>query len=353
MMSLAALGSSLVLAASLTEALTIGQAAAATSVTVATGTVHDASGALAKDAVVDLYAWPSDQVLQALKPGEEVPRTLIASAKTSSAGVFSLTVGAQQLSAVAVSGAYANLEVDSGTSSWFITQPVASWAPMTVHLAGAANSAVPAYCIVRYQNQLHRRWGTIAQEYDWGNAGGVSQTVTYDQSQSTSLSIGISNSGKYGTFTASGSESETTATGQGFPTQHKPGFYHFRTWWRIAKYLKVCGGKIVDGKKIAVAYKHIVRSNGWIAGDDIRRGSQAPRASLCTIELAGSPFHTSNEKAATVSAGLTIAEVNFNVNMQTGYDTSSEVSLFFNKQRHLCGTGGKPAPAAGILVIKK
>jgi hypothetical protein len=219
-------------------------------------------------------------------------------------------------------------------------------------LAGAAGNVHPAYCYVRFQRQLDRRLGTILQEYDWGNATGVSQHVNYDASQSTTLSIGISVSGKVGSFTANGSETETNASGQGFPTQKSPGFYHFRTWWRIAKYLKVCGGKAA-GLRTAVKEKHIVRSNGWLAGTNIKKVSKAPKATFCTTELAGSGFHTQSEQAATVSAGLTIAEVKFNVSMQTGYDTSAELKLAFHKNRHLCGTGGIPAPQAGIVVIKR
>lgn len=312
--------------------------------------MSDATGHLAAGAVVDLYAWPSDKVLQALKPGQDVPRTLISSAKTSSSGAFSLTVSATTLSTVAVSGAYANLEVDSGTSFWFITRPVTDSTPAVVQLTGAADDSSPAICAVKYKGQLHRRWGTVAQEYDWGNAPGVTQSLTYGTGQSTSLSIGFSKSGKYGSYTAGGSETETSSSSQSFPDQRKPGFFRFRTEWRVAKYLQVCGGGKTD---VGPFFKHIVRSNGWLGGDDIRKASRAPKAKFCITELAGSNFHTSNERATTVSAGLTVAEVDFGVNMQTGYDTSAELNLHFNKQRHLCGTGNLPAPQAGIVVVKR
>lgn len=53
---------------------------------VATGTVTGASGTAMPDTIVDLYAWPSDAVLKAMKPGQTVPTSLLGTATTNSAG---------------------------------------------------------------------------------------------------------------------------------------------------------------------------------------------------------------------------------------------------------------------------
>src|ERR1700678_2813086 len=49
--------------------------AALSDVAVAAGTVTNASGTTMTGQTVDLYAWPSDATLQALKPGQFVPTT--------------------------------------------------------------------------------------------------------------------------------------------------------------------------------------------------------------------------------------------------------------------------------------
>lgn len=49
---------------------------------VAGGTMLNASGVAMPGVAVNLYAWPSDAVLQALKPGALVPTTLLATVTT-------------------------------------------------------------------------------------------------------------------------------------------------------------------------------------------------------------------------------------------------------------------------------
>jgi len=68
-------------------------------VAVAGGAAISTSGAAMSGQTVDLYAWPSDAVLQALKPGQLVPTTLLATATTNSAGRYLLRVPAAKLKA--------------------------------------------------------------------------------------------------------------------------------------------------------------------------------------------------------------------------------------------------------------
>jgi len=85
----------------------------ASGMAVATGTVTSASGAAMPGETFGLYAWPTDSVLQALKVGQLVPTTLLATATTNGAGQYMLRVPAATLKAAAVSSGYANLEISS------------------------------------------------------------------------------------------------------------------------------------------------------------------------------------------------------------------------------------------------
>jgi hypothetical protein len=61
-------------------------------VTVATGIITSPGGAAMPGVTVDLYTWPPDAVLSAMRPGQAVPRALLATATTSSAGSYALQV---------------------------------------------------------------------------------------------------------------------------------------------------------------------------------------------------------------------------------------------------------------------
>src|ERR1022692_1115889 len=80
---------------------------------VVAGTVTSPGAAAMPGVTVDLYAWPSDAVLKAMKPGEAVPTTLRATATTDNAGEYTLRVPAGRLKAAAVESGYANLEIVS------------------------------------------------------------------------------------------------------------------------------------------------------------------------------------------------------------------------------------------------
>lgn len=98
---------------------TTSSSSASSGVAVAGGTVTSASGTAMPGVTVDLYAWPSDAVLLALKPGHLVPTTLLATATTSSAGKYMLRVPAAKLKAAAVESGYANIEIFSAVGGFY------------------------------------------------------------------------------------------------------------------------------------------------------------------------------------------------------------------------------------------
>ena len=146
------------------------QAATSASVMVATG--HTKPGL-----VVDLYAWPSNQVLQHLKAGQLVPTKLIARTTASTTGVYSLTVSRAALKAAATTGRYANLEIDAGSAVWFTTEAAASPAITTGHLAVATPDRCTGW---RWYKKLKPATGTVGQSYVFYSSGsGVRQSFTY------------------------------------------------------------------------------------------------------------------------------------------------------------------------------
>lgn len=237
------------------------------------GTVDNVSGHAEADAVVKLYAWPVDTVLQALKPGHHVPTTLLASAKASPAGAYTLHIPAASLVPVTNASGYVNFEVDSGMGSWSFTSRAADVSSLgAIHIDGAS----PAHCSGWvFIHQVNKAWGIVGQAYILHNATHVRQKFTYSKSQSTTLGIGDSPTAKLGSFSISGSESESTTGSESFPS-FGPGNALYRTRWRMAKYKDYCtpggghGAKSRKGwhcTKNGVCTKYRVRSDGWQAAN--------------------------------------------------------------------------------------
>jgi hypothetical protein len=325
-------------------------AAATAGVPVATGTVTDANGYTAVGAVVDLYAWPSDQVLQSLRRGQVVPWRLIATATVSSAGAFSLRISRATLSSAAVSGSYANLEAESGTASWSFTLNVNH--PVLVHsisLKGAAPSdlkgAARRTCIYRYIRQIRPSWAIVGQSYVVRAATHVRQSFTYTNGQSSTLGVGLSPTGSFGSFTVGGTKSTSSSFTQSFPSFGR-GFIGYRTRFRVAKY-----GKLCQRHNGYVQIK--VASNGYAGGDSIVHPSEPGGTNRCEPEMNGSQVQTANEEAVTWSAGFSISQVGFNAQAQTGYDRTAQLTFTFGANRLICGSGGRQPAASKQLVAKR
>lgn len=309
-------------------------------------TVLVAQGHSSPGAVVQLYAWPSDHVLQELRHGQAVPRTLIATATASSQGAYSLRTTPAALSSVAFSG-YANLEADSGTASWFfpyrtaanvLDSPAdsASSVPI-VNLAGR-----PAFCTGWvFIKQIGPDWAVVGQGYVTRSR--IRQNFAYSAGQNSSLGIGLSQSGRAGTFTLDGTREQSADQTQGFPGRGK-GNDWYRTKFRVAKYGTDCTG---------VGFvSYLVRSNGYAGGDSILHPRKPPTARRCEQELRGSTVSTHREKAVTWSAGFTIPTVNFNTSAETGYDSSAQLTYHWSRFGYECGSNNEQPGEAPQIVAK-
>ena len=350
--SLAALGSSLVLAASLAmpaSAARSGLASASTDIMVAQG--HASPGA-----TVSLYAWPPG-VDASLKPGQMVPRKLLASTKATSAGTYSLLAPTAALDSNADAQGYVNLEADSGLASWFFiwsagghqnVLAASGQHPATVNVVSSSHP--DEYCTGwDYRRQAPASYAIVGQAYILDPATHVTVGFTYASGQESSLGIGISNTNEFGSFTADGTNSQSSSSTQGFPS-YGVGKEWFRTYFKIAHYRKDCSW----GMPIQHHYRYMIKSNAWKGGDNTLHPSTAPRAPNynCIPEEKGSKFSTHEESAVNWSRGLTITAVGFDGNAHTGYDHSAVITFKFHANRYVCGTNNAP-PIAKQLVAKK
>jgi hypothetical protein len=231
--------------------------APASGMAVATGTVTSASGAAMAGQTVDLYAWPSDAVQKALKPGQLVPTTLLATATTSSAGKYMLLVPIAKLKAAAVDSGYANLEIFSAVGGfWFFpyqtgSLPAQPAAPVIVNLGakkrvtcGKPKNGQRLYFTGQFKRkQLNPAWAVVGQGYI-GSVKTRGDTVQFNydrtgtQTQTSSLGLGLSGYGISAGYSSSGTSTSTADAEEDFATQHRNAW--FRTEFNTALFRGMC-----------------------------------------------------------------------------------------------------------------
>jgi len=377
-------------------------------VAVAAGTVASPSGAAAGGVPVDLYAWPSDAVLKAMKPGQMVPRTLLTAVTTNGSGQYTLSVPAATLKAAAVDNGYANLEIDSPAGIWFMAyQPGKAPAAATVNFPAAKKKGWPCG---REPKRPPFDGGTYAQVGWWlvknhpaaddvvGQAyitGGKKTAgdwvaFSYAQSQSASqtstLGVGLSGYGLDAGYSTSGTHASTASAFQGFPTQTKNTL--FATGFTSATYRADCIGpayttgvprKKQYPKKDGCPLKYTapsgiwfevhmclwkISSTGWFGGDAVShpRSAWYTPAGDCAPELAGSKFGNDYGSAVEWANGFQLGATvgikgvnlksDFGTTTHTGYDKDAHLIYHFPKHTGwICGTNKRPTEAA-ILVAR-
>jgi hypothetical protein len=360
----------LVSAAAVVAALALPSLAAASKPSgpvVADGTVTS-HGQAVPGAVVNLYAWPSDSVLQALKPGQKVPEKLLASATTASGGGYAFAVPKATLDAAAVSQGWANLEVDTvGGASWDFAYHTDQAKTVTVNLRLSGIPQCPRGTLGDgwfYSHQLSKALDTVGQGYILKSpkTRGDSVGFTYRQAQSSTLGIGFSAKADNSGFQFGGTESESASSGVSFPALDTGAW--FKTRFRVARYLMFCLGykghpqkgcpkKTPTGATDIVKCIFKVRSNGWSGGATISYPNTAPRTPRydCDQYARGTGFHRDNGAAVNWSKGFELAAdgIGFNTETQTGYDTDGHMTFSFGHKGYLCGTNADDATAAQLV----
>jgi hypothetical protein len=328
---------------------------------IASGTVTDSGGNPGSGADVSLYAWPSDSVLDSLASGQEVPRTLLATTTADATGAYQLFLPPATLSAAAVDGTNANLEVDSGTSEWFFdvdtTNPVMTPIDMPTEFIPQTGGPPPCTTWV-YLHQMARDWAAVGSSYIWALAHGVTGHFEYRRAQSSSTGIALKTTTSSaepvsGGWSASGTNSNSAATGVDYPDKGAADFVEFKTQWKTALYKRTCGSGAFQ------KWQWHVRKNGYVGGQRIATENDPPStdAANCVAQPpgTGSAWHTESAKAVTFTQdlGLVMGDISFNATAQTGYDTEARIKYMFGNAtdtNYVCGTNNLPHLAKRVVV---
>ena len=365
-------------------------------VAVAAGTVTGPDGAAIGGATVDLYAWPSDAILRAMKPGQTVPTTLLATAATSATGAYTLRIPAASLKSAATDSGYANLEIYSPSGIWFFSYqtgslPARAAAAVTVNFDAKSkwpcgyNTDKQPYGFSGFKLLKHLKpaWAVVGQGYiikqrgtsgDWVN---FKYTEGSSRSQASSLGVGISGYGIDAGYSTNGTHSSTASRTAGYPNSATNAW--FRTEFSTALYRGSCYGlpnqtgvpRVKQHspcpKKYGESEVHMclwmVESTGWFGGTSTLHPSKAPATpgANCAPMQKGSSYAGDFGKAVQWSSGFNIGaavgykgvnlKASFGTTAQTGYDRNAVMNYKFKKAGWLCGTNAGPASAA-ILVAR-
>ena len=368
---------------------------------VATGTVTSASGKAMPGETVDLYAWPSDAVLNALKPGNLVPTTQLGTATTSGSGEYILRVPVARLNAAAVEAGYANLEIFSAVGGiWFFSYQTGSLpdhpsAPVRVNLSpdigvncGEDSLGRPyAFSGFSKLKQRNPAWAIVGQGYiaPQKKTKGDSMQFEYDQtstkSQTSALGLGVSGYGIDAGYNSSGTSTSTATAGQGYPSETASTW--FRTLFNTALFRGMCHG--LPGESVHKEKQHgycpskyepvhslvyyvtkcfwMVRSTGWFGpSGSVQHPAHAPAtpAKFCGPEARGFVAKTTSQEAIQWSSGFDIGaadtikgvtlKASFSSSAQTGYDANAQMIFTFGHAGWICGTNHDPNKAAQLVM---
>lgn len=173
-------------------------------------------------------------------------------------------------------------------------------------------------------------------------ATGVTADLQYVSGASSSLGVGVSTSGKYGTYSASGSVSRSASGSIDYPKS--AGFQHDYTGFRYGKYGYWC-----DTQPNYLKYQ--VYATSWAGGSSIYHPTTSPSAPYCVPNVAGSVFTKQTSTAYNYSTGASTAgDIGINLSTQTGYTSALKVVYTFASARKLCGTNDYPGGVPKRLV---
>jgi hypothetical protein len=313
------------------------------------GTVTTSSGKADAGVKVVVHAWPDQSIMQALKPGQEVPWVLVGTTTTDADGRYSVSLPLAKLMPEASYGVV-NLEAD--TSSAGDTFPVAvtknagntylSGSGPVVNLTSKPDGLpLCDFGNWSYLKSMGKHWATVGETYV--PTTHASQQFTYTRGQSSTIGVGVSASGSNGSFSADGTYSWSASFGEAWPTFGARKSVWYRTEFHFGKYRCSTSGTYMQ---------HV---NGYAGGAHVEKPASVPStpSRFCVGQIAGSTSHSNNTAAVTWtrSAGIH-AGLDFHASVETGYDRSAQINYSYSRSRNLCGWRSLPGEDPKQLVVR-
>ena len=94
----------------------------------------------------------------------------------------------------------------------------------------------------------------------------------------------------------------------------------------------------------------LLKAVAFTGGMNTQHPAKAPATSTWQPLLKGETFATGKDKAYTWPDGMTVNGVK--ISMQTGYDSSAQVSYKSGASRRICGTSSHGPASSPLIVVK-
>ncbi|MDV9174886.1 DNRLRE domain-containing protein [Streptomyces sp. W16] len=393
----------------------ITDSASLTTPVVAKGTVDNSDGTAASGADVVLYAWPSNEVDDALEEGDYVKLQPVAKAVTDSSGGYELRIAAlSALSAQAADDGTVNFEaiassgrkavsynfgrrlVTSSSVAKVLAYSTASTAAdtsadaaalqadpedVTLTLDSEASSAPAEDSTTDATENPSATPTPVADPSEVTGSDEDPEEVEAGVSKACGIRllkkippkwviIGQTYSKTTGVaHTLSYTSGASSSLGVGVSASGTYGSYSAggsmskssSTTTQYPNYGNNTGvyyktqfryGKYIVGCAYADPW-YEVRPRSYAGGADTS-SAHIPNATHCFKYIKGSVFTKTRSKAITWTNGASLTSViGIDLSAETGYSSDTTVVYTFNKTRHLCGTGGDPGSAHPYNFVAK
>lgn len=205
----------------------------------------------------------------------------------------------------------------------------------------SSGKAAAGWNYVRY---LGKHTGTVGETYVLTSH--ASQHFTYEVGQSSSIGVGISASGKSGSFGNSGTFSWSASYGQDYPTVGA----NRSVWWQT----NFKFGEYSCYIPTAAHTWYADHVNGYAGGMIIKNPTSTPStpARFCDPLLRGGADHINRSAAVTWTRSLGIGTgLGFQASVQTGFDSSAEITCAASANRQVCGQYDDPGGTPRQVVV--
>lgn len=331
---------------------------------------------------VVLYLWPPQATVAALKPGQRVPLSVLASQITST-GSYALSVDPAALHVTM--GSTVNMQVvasaKGGMDSYSFSRQLAvghagrpvlaamfgrpqvasQTANLRLPLCGSGNhrhfcacplpaGGVPDHIV--FKKNLGEKSVIVGALFSRDQD--ITAKFSYEQSQSSSLGVGISAGDSFANFSERGTFSVSSSSGVDFRIFHGHTAHLYKTEFRYGQYRWRCDvTKNGVTKQIWGAWQ--VQANDFGGGATTPELHKSPDARFCVFQEAHSTFHKSTSAAFEFTKGASLSDnIGIDLSAQTGYDRRARLAYIVgNTGRQICGLKGPPGgnnPAPQLIV---
>ena len=352
----------------------IADSATLTGPVIVEGMLEDSRGRPTAGNVMAL-AWPRQETMATLQPGDAVRTTPVAKETVGRDGAFALRIDPSvPLAELASSDGTINLdlwgETKEGWSQFSFPITVAAQSttgvdgpealglavvepealevtlqpqeattqPVPSTSAPAADKACTNVVVANYPSRV----AIVGEVYPGPHSTADFQ---YQQGSSSSVGVAVDLAGGPVTWTTSGTTGVTSTGTIDYPTQAANAKKVFETtigYQNVHRYIYGSMGCVDQGNQF--------RPYQWEGGSLSYNAASAPTASYCSAIQAGTTITKTTASAITFNNGIKVSSViGFDLSSKTGFNTTTKIKHVFSSSGQLCGSNAYWPDAARIV----